>query len=259
MSGGGYDAVVIPTFRDHFSTVAADYADTRPTYPPGLFDWLARQCAAREFAWDCGAGSGQASIELAERFAQVVATDASAAQIAQATPHPRVEYRVAPAERSGLADRCADLVTVAQALHWFDLERFYAEVRRVAKPAAVLAAWTYGPLHVEGDALDALVQRFRADMAPWWPEERRHVENGYRELAFPFERIAAPSFSIDVRWNADRLLGYFRSWSSVVRFRQARALDPVDEIEPSLRAQWGAPSTLRSVRWPLALLAGRVA
>ncbi len=245
-------------FSDHFSSVASAYAQSRPTYPAALFDWVASQCDGREFAWDCGAGSGQASIELAERFARVIATDASAGQLSRASPHARVEYRVAPAERSGLETDCADLVTVAQALHWFDLERFWPEVRRVARRGAFFAAWTYGPLDVEGDEVDALVQRFRGEMAPWWPEERHHVETGYRDIFFPFPRTDAPSFAIDARWSADRLLGYLRSWSSVVRFQQARGVDPVQALEAPLRSAWGEAARERAIRWPITMMCGYV-
>jgi len=245
-------------FSDHFGSVASTYADSRPSYPQALFDWLAGQCARSELAWDCGAGSGQASVALASRFAHVIATDASADQIARAMPHSRVEYRVASAEQSGLDAQCADLIAVAQALHWFELDRFWPEVRRVARRDALFAAWTYGPLHVEGDELDALVQRFRGQIAPWWPEERRHVENGYRDIAFPFARLDAPSLAIDVRWELERLLGYLRSWSSVVRFRHERGVDPVNELEAPLRAAWGASTRERAIRWPLTVLAGFV-
>lgn len=245
-------------FADHFSSVADDYADTRPTYPTALLDWLASLCPRRELAWDCGAGSGQASVELAARFARVIATDASVAQIARAVPHPRVEYRVAPAERSGLDPGSADLVTVAQALHWFDADRFWPEVRRVACSGGLFAAWTYGPLQVDDDGVDALAQRFRGEIAPWWPKERRHVENGYRELSFPFARLDAPAFAIEARWSLERLLGYLRSWSSVVRFRQARGIDPVQPLEPALREAWGASGGERTIRWPITVLAGFV-
>lgn len=245
-------------FSDHFGSVASTYADSRPSYPQALFDWLAGQCARRELAWDCGAGSGQASVALASRFAHVIATDASADQIARAMPHSRVEYRVASAEQSGLDAQCADLIAVAQALHWFELDRFWPEVRRVARRDALFAAWTYGPLHVEGDEIDALVQRFRVQIARWWPEERRHVENGYRDIAFPFARLDTPSLAIDARWELERLLGYLRSWSSVVRCRQERGVDPVNEFEAPLRAAWGASTKERVIRWPLTVLAGFV-
>lgn len=245
-------------FADHFSSVASSYAQARPTYPPALFDWLASHCPVRELAWDCGAGSGQASIELAVRFARVIAIDASAAQIERATRHPRVEYRVATAERSGLDAHCADLIVVAQALHWFDLDRFWPEVRRVARRGALFAAWTYGALRVDGDAADALVQSFRGEAAPWWPEERRHVENGYRELPFPFVRVEAPVFTVEAAWSVDRLLAYLRSWSSVVRMREALGADPVARIEARLRAAWGEDGLERTIRWPLAVHAGFV-
>lgn len=245
-------------FKDHFSTVAQHYADCRPSYPPELFVWLAAQCAARDLAWDCGAGSGQAAMELARHFDRVIATDASAAQIAQAMPHARVEYRVASAEHSGLPNHCADLVTVAQALHWFDLERFYAEVRRVLKPGGVIAVWTYGVQQVESEAVNALVQQFYAEeVGPYWPPERHHVETGYRELAFPFQNIKPPNFAMRQRWNLEQLLGYFRSWSATARYLKERGVDPVGTLEPRLRAVWGAPEGLRTVTWPLALRVGR--
>lgn len=246
------------SFRDHFSPIASGYADSRPGYPAALFDWLASNCAARELAWDCGAGSGQASIALASRFRRVIATDASAGQIAHAPAHPNVEYRVAAAERSGLDAACVDLVTVAQALHWFDLDRFWPEVRRVARREALFAAWTYGPVQVEGVAADALVQGFRRDIAPWWPAQRRHVENGYRELSFPFARRETPAFAIEARWSVDRLLGYLRSGSSVVRFRQSQGVDPVQALESPLREAWGAQDGERAIRWPLTVLCGFV-
>ncbi|HMV52833.1 MAG TPA: class I SAM-dependent methyltransferase [Rhodocyclaceae bacterium] len=247
-------------FSDHFAAVAAQYADSRPRYPDSLFDWLAAQCAPRDLAWDCGAGSGQASIALARHFTRVIATDASAAQIAQAQPDPRVEYRVAPAECSTIDDASADLVIVAQALHWFDLDRFYAEVRRVLRPGGLIAAWSYGVLAVEGAAVNTMVQRFYHDeVGPYWPPERRHVENAYRELRFPFERIAAPDFEMSLHWNLAQLLGYFRSWSATARYIERRGDDPVARLAPQLAAYWGDAGQLREIRWPLALLAGRCA
>ncbi len=243
---------------DHFSAVAAQYAQSRPTYPEELFDWLAQQCAQRSLAWDVGAGNGQASVALAGRFDRVLATDLSEDQIARATPHPRVQYRAAPAHRSGLEAASADLVTVAQALHWFDLDAFYAEVRRVLKRGGLVAAWSYGVLSVEGDAVGPRVDDFYTRVAgPWWPAERRHVENGYAELAFPFEPIAAPRFAIRRRWTLDELLGYVRSWSAVSRMQQATGTDPVALLDERLAPDWGTRDTCRLVTWPIAMHAGR--
>ena len=246
------------TFSDHFAPVASHYADNRPTYPAELFAWLAGQCKEHVFAWDCGAGNGQASTELARYFEHVIATDASETQILQAMPHPKVEYRVASSESSGLDSACADIIVVAQALHWFDLDRFYAEVKRVVKPEGLLAAWSYGVLTVEGGEVNSIVQRFyHEEVGPFWPAERHHVETGYKEIDFPFRRISAPAFTMNVRWNPAQLLGYFRSWSATDRFIKAKGFDPVERIEPELLANWGDVDQARTIEWPLSILLGK--
>ena len=246
-------------FTDHFASVAADYARFRPVYPAALFAWLADLAPARTMAWDCAAGSGQASRDLADHFDQVIATDASAAQIAAAHPYRRVEYRVAPAEASGLSAGTVDLVTVAQALHWFDLDRFYAEVRRVLKPGGVLAVWSYGVLAVAGAAVDERVQTFYRDIVgPYWPPERQLVESGYRTLPFPFAELEAPAFHMETSWSLSELLGYVRSWSATGRFGVERGYDPVTALADELAPLWGAPLEPRIVTWPLALRVGRV-
>jgi ubiquinone/menaquinone biosynthesis C-methylase UbiE len=245
-------------FNDHFATVAQQYANSRPSYPAALFNWLAAQCHERTLAWDCAAGSGQASLGLAEHFTQIIATDASTAQITQAVAHPRIDYRVATAEESGLDKHCVDLVTVAQALHWFDTKRFYAEARRVLKPGGILAAWSYGVLQVEGKEVDAQVQRFYHDeVGPYWPSERHHVETGYRELGFPFSPIATPAFVMQLDWNLEQLLGYFRSWSATAAYVKVHGSDPIEAIAPVLRACWGDPTQRRTITWPLTMLVGR--
>jgi SAM-dependent methyltransferase len=234
--------------EDHFSKQAAAYAAFRPTYPDELFAHLAEVCGGGE-VWDCATGSGQAALGLAEHFARVHATDASAEQIRNAPPHPRVTYSVAPAEASGLAPHSIRLVTVAQALHWFDLDAFYAEVRRVLEPGGRIAIWSYGLMRVTPE-IDALLHRFHdVDVGPYWPEGRWHVVDGYARLAFPFAREEAPEFRMLARWDLPRLVGYLTSWSAV----QRAPGDPVAEIAPELRAAWGAPGTVREVRWPLLL------
>jgi ubiquinone/menaquinone biosynthesis C-methylase UbiE len=246
-------------FTDHFASIASSYAQFRPTYPAALFEWLGSIAACRDIVWDCAAGSGQASIGLADHFVRVIATDASHAQIAAATPHPAVDYRLAPADKSGLPDACVDIVTVAQALHWFDLDAFYAEVRRVSKPTGLVAVWSYGICTVEGPEIDAVVQRFyRGTLGPYWLPERAIVEAGYRTLPFPFEEIAAPPFAMTARWSLPELLGYFSSWSATARFIVSNARDPVPEIGDELAGLWGDPERLRTVTWPLALRVGKV-
>lgn len=249
----------MPQPADHFTAVAAHYAQWRPRYPDELFAWLAGIAPRRGLAWDVGAGSGQASVGLARHFGQVEATDLSARQLESAQAHPRVVYRAARAEESGLASGSVDLVTVAQALHWFDLEPFHAEVRRVLRPGGVIAEWSYGVLEIEGAKVDALVQRFyREAVGPYWPAERRHVEEGYAALPFPFTRLAAPSFAMQVRWDLDALIGYVRSWSSMGRMQAATGVDPLTLLAPALEAAWGPRETRRRVAWPLALRVGRV-
>jgi len=194
---------------------------------------------------------------LASHFARVLATDLSQAQIEQATPHDRIEYRTAPADRSGLPDATADIVTVAQALHWFDLDTFYAEVRRVLKPGGVVAAWSYGVLHVEGEAIEERVSHFyHRVVGPYWPAERRHVESAYRELPFPFEEETSPAFAIRLSWTLDDLLGYCRSWSATSRCQTATGSDPVVALEAELGPVWGERNQRRLVTWPIAMRAG---
>ncbi|HXU92356.1 MAG TPA: class I SAM-dependent methyltransferase [Gallionella sp.] len=247
-------------FKDHFSALSADYAAYRPGYPAVLFEYLSGLVAADARVWDCACGSGQASVPLSERFGEVYATDASAEQIAVAIPHSNVHYSVASAENSGLPDRSVDLVTVAQALHWFDLSRFYAEVRRVLKPGGIVAVWSYGVHHVDDTAIDAHMQDFyRNTIGPYWPPERRLVEEGYRTLDFPFAELQVPPMAMEATWTLLQLLGYLRSWSAVGRYEREKGQDPVAafaafaaEIAPLWHGE-----TCR-INWPLAVRVGRL-
>jgi SAM-dependent methyltransferase len=243
------------TFKDHFSRQAADYAKFRPRYPREMFEYLGAVAPRYKLAWDCGTGNGQAAVQLAEVFDRVIATDASDKQIANAQPHDRVEFRVAPAENSGIESETLDLIMVAQALHWFDLDRFYAEVRRVLKPDGVLAASAYNLLQIE-PAIDEIVNRYYYDVVgPFWPPERALVET-FAELPFPFLEIQMPSFQMTAQWTVEQLLGYFRSWSATQRFMAAKGEDPLEQIRDELRGLWGAPGQSRQVTWPLILRVG---
>ena len=245
-------------FHDHFSGVSSAYAAFRPRYPAALFERLAELAPGRESAWDCGTGSGQAARGLALHFTLVWATDASAAQLAAAAPHQRVHYRVARAEASGLPDRAIDLVTVAQALHWFERPQFYAEVRRVLRPNGVLVAWCYDLMHVTPE-VDAVVHAFYTDtIGDYWPPERALVEKRYETLDFPFDRIDIPPVDLGAEMNLTELAGYMRTWSAVTRFQEAKGHDPVTDVVDVLKPIWGPLETRRRVRWPLAILAGRV-
>lgn len=245
-------------FADHFSAHAAQYARFRPDYPPALFTWLRRIVTQHRLAWDCATGNGQAAVALAEHFDSVVATDGSAAQLAAATPHPRVRYVCATAERSGLRSASADIVTVAQALHWLDLARFYREVNRVVVRGGTIAVWSYGQVRVEPRIDEVVDTLYRETIGSYWPSERAHVDNGYRDLAFPFEPIRSPSFEMARQWTLDQLLGYIGTWSAVQRYRRANGGAELGDFAARLAARWGDPSTTRQVNWPLLVRAGRV-
>ena len=245
-------------YADHFSRLASGYARSRPRYPAELFSYLAGLTPRHELAWDCAAGSGQATVPLAQWFRRVIGTDASEAMLDQAEPHPSVEYRTAPAEQSGLDPASVDLVTVAQALHWFDVDGFYGEVRRVLATGGVLAVWTYGVNHVDLEAADRVLLRFYNDVVgPFWPTERRHVESGYRSLPFPFPEIPAPAFSMQVHWTLAELLAYVRTWSATQRYAEKHQRDPVEQLELLLAPVWGDRVSRRMISWPLSLRVGR--
>jgi SAM-dependent methyltransferase len=244
------------TFKDHFSKQAADYAKFRPSYPHQLFVYLGRIAPRRRHVWDCGTGNGQAAVGLALVFDRVIATDASEKQITNTEQHERIEYRVATAENSGIDSAVIDLIMVAQALHWFELDRFYAEAQRVLKPNGVLAASAYNLLQIE-PAIDEVVNRYYHEVVgAFWPPERKLVEQ-FAHLPFPFHEIDPPKFEMMAHWNLDHLLGYLRTWSSTQRFMAAEGSDPLTQIMDELRAAWGTPKQTRNVIWPLTLRIGR--
>lgn len=246
-------------FHDHFSELAKRYVDFRPHYPKELFDYLAALVPRESLVWDCAAGSGQATVDLAARFAQVIATDGSAQQLASAPRLPNVEYRLALAEQSGLETESINLVTVAQALHWFDHDSFFAELRRVLKPGGLLAVWVYATNRIEGQEVDAIVQDYYSNIVgPYWPPERRMTENGYSTISFPFPPITQlPTFRMEARWTLDQLLGYFSTWSATNRFMKAIGRNPLAPLRDKLAEVWGNPAHPRLVVWPLSVRVAR--
>jgi SAM-dependent methyltransferase len=246
------------TFEDHFSEQAREYAQYRPQYPHELFDYLASIVPGRQLTWDCGTGNGQAACELTRLFERVVATDASPEQIAQATPHERIEYRVARAEEVDLEAGSVDLVTVAMAVHWFDLEPFYQAVRRAAKPGGILAVWMYHLPVIAPEIDQILLHYYENVLAGYWPERFHYLDERYRSLPFPFEELKLPDFEIKVDWELDRLAGFLDSWSGTRRYKNERGQHPLNFIWQGLSEAWGKSGELRSVRWPLSLRVGRV-
>lgn len=246
-----------PPFKDHFSGHADAYRRYRPGYPKPLFDYLAARAPGLGVAWDCATGNGQAARQLAVHFERVIATDASAAQIAAASSGERIEFRCAPAEASGLESGSVDLITVAQALHWFDFEAFHAEARRVLKPGGVVAAWCYG-LFRTTPALDRIVTRFyQEEVGPYWPAERRWIDERYATVPFAFAELPAPQFAMRLEWTLERLLGYMNTWSAVRRYQEDRGYNPLDALRPELERAWPRNQALAAVTWVLHLRVGR--
>ncbi len=246
-----------PGFQDHFSGHAAGYAQFRPVYPAALYDWLEAQTPGHALAWDVATGSGQAAIPLAERYAAVFASEASAEQLRHAPAHPRVTYACEPAEACSLPEASVDLVAVAQALHWFDHPRFFAEVRRVLKPGGLFAAWCYELMHVSA-AVDAAVWHYYEDViGAYWPPQRRLLERGYVDIAIPLPPVGTPHLAMTAQWNYGQFEGYLQTWSATQRARATLGMDPLLAVRPQLLAAWGAPETVHALVFPLAMRAAR--
>lgn len=245
-------------FADHFSQIAPDYATYRPHYPRALFDVIASACTSRQRAWDAACGNGQATLDIAERFDDVVGTDASADQITQAPPHPRITWRVARAEASSLPSSSCDLVTCAQALHWLDIDAFFREVQQVLVPGGVVAVWCYGDVRSTDARIDDIVRRYSHEtVGPYWPPQRRLLDDGYRHIPFPFAEIPAPPLTMNAQWTLAHLLGYIRTWSATNRFMERTRADPVVPLTHELEAVWGDRAMPRELWWKLSLRMGR--
>ncbi len=245
-------------FVDAFSDAAEQYAASRPAYPKALFEALASVAPALNTAWDCGTGNGQAAIGLAALFNTVYATDASVEQIAQAEPHARVQYRVAPAEASSLANESIDLVSIAQALHWFELDSFYAEVHRVTRPNAILAAYGYSWFYLT-PAIDELTNRWLLQpVRTHWSVNNRILWDGYTTIAFPFEEIAAPRLALHLTWTLEQLFEYYLTWSAPRRKLAAEGDGFVRQARNAFEPEWGDPTQRRHVVMPLTIRLGRL-
>jgi len=244
--------------RNWFDRGGKDYARFRPDYPADLAAFLASVSPDRALAVDVGCGNGQLTVPLAAHFDRVIGLDPGEEQIAHAAAHPRIAYGCAHAERLPVASHRADLVTVAQAAHWFDLPRFYGEVRRTAASGGVVALVSYGVLRLEDELGDRFTRFYAQEIGPYWPAERKHVDNGYADMPFRFETITAPRLEIRKAWTLDELLGYISTWSAVRSVREASREDILMRFAEDLALLWGDPAHRREVRWPINMRVGRV-
>ena len=238
------------SFKDHFSSDSQSYSDFRPAYPDELFHYLAAIAPRQNTAWDCATGSGQAASMLANYFNQVIATDASAQQIQHAISRDNIRYEVALAEQSGIATGSVNLITVAQALHWFRLDAFGAEINRVLTDNGILAAWTYNLLSIN-DEIDALTNKLYFDVRDYWDFERSMVEDGYRNVSLPFKQIDTPTFTMSALWALQHLIGYLNTWSAVKAYTTRNGENPVDTMTEELTNIWSAGTALQTVNWRL--------
>ncbi|MEM6916972.1 MAG: class I SAM-dependent methyltransferase [Verrucomicrobiota bacterium] len=241
------------SFKDHFSGHSELYAAARPTYPEELFLWIAGLPKERKVAWDVATGNGQAAIALSHHFSRVIATDASENQIESAPDTPGITFRTEKAESPSLGDSTVDLVTVAQGAHWFDLERFFVSVDRVLKPYGILALWCYEKCTIN-EEVDKLIESYYQSLDPYWPPERKLVEEGYSAIRFPYEETIAPAFQMSISWTASQMLAYLESWSATQKATAALKLDPLEEIRHELLRRWG--NCDQEVIWPVSMRVG---
>jgi ubiquinone/menaquinone biosynthesis C-methylase UbiE len=230
--------------KDNFSSQSSAYAKYRPVYPQELFQFLKEKLDQPDKAWDCGTGNGQVAGELARFFKEVQATDISKQQLENALQHPKVDYSIQPAEKTNFPDSYFDLITVAQAIHWFDFEAFYKEAKRVLKPGGIIAVIGYS-LFKSNAKTDAVILKFYKDIiGPFWDEERRYLDEKYQTIPFPFQEIECPKFEQEYRWTFNQLFGYLNTWSAVKHYEKAKRENPVDLIEKELKAAFGSKNTL---------------
>ncbi len=246
------------SFKDHFSTQSSDYSKYRPDYPQELYDFILSEVKECKTAWDCGTGNGQAAIVLSRYFEKVYATDPSAEQIKNATQKSNIEYRVASAENSTLPDKSVDLITVAQALHWFDFTKFFAEVKRVAKPDAIIAVWSYELCKVDEEIDKVFMHFYHGILENYWAPERKHVENAYSSIPFPFTEVKENVFYMKKQWNLHDFMGYLSTWSAVQKYIKTNGTNPLELVVKDFEKAWINPSAVKEVSFPVTVKTGRI-
>ena len=243
--------------KDLFSTHANIYAAFRPTYPKELYDFIFSKLQAREKAWDCATGNGQVAGYLSDYFQEVFATDISQQQLDNAIKKDNIFYSVSSGEKTVFSDHQFDLITVAQALHWFDRDKFYDEARRVGKDGSLLAIWGYAFLNIQPD-IDKIIMNFYSDVVgQYWDEARRLVEEEYQSLSFPFKEIESPKFNIKTTWTLDHLTGYLESWSATQKYMKVTGHNPLPEVLAKLEQVWKKGDS-KPIRFPVFLKLFRI-
>ncbi len=241
-----------------YSPFAEQYARARPRYPAELFIYLSSLVDRHLLAWDCATGNGQAALELVKHFERVIATDISAEQIAQAAHHPRITYRVARSDQSSIDRTSVDVITVASAVHWFDLNSFYREVERVIRPGGVLAAWSYHVGYVE-PPFDSIFNRFyREILAPYFPRGAKLVDDRYETIALPGKPLEPKEFEVSATMNFGQMTAFIRSWSGTQGYIKERGEDPVNLIIDELHQVWGSRADVHTIHWPLFMKVSRL-
>ena len=245
-------------FKDYFSSQAAEYAKFRPRYPDELFSYLSSITNEHKKAWDCAAGNGQAALSLTDYFDEVIATDASEKQIHNAIPHPKIKYRVAPAENNGIESSSVDLITVATAAHWLNLAKFYEEAKRTLKPEGTLAIWNYARSNVS-EAVDSITDHYIDNIVGSYaaPDFWKGV-NAETDIEFPFDRIKTPEFIIRQNWSFRDYVNYIMTWSPTQNYFKKNNSNPLEHIFDDFKKAWGDENEKKEIIWKLTLKAAKV-
>jgi SAM-dependent methyltransferase len=243
--------------KDNFSAQAKQYAQYRPSYPIAFYDFIFNNVKQTELAWDCATGNGQVAHVLAATFTQVYATDISEKQLANALKRDNITYAIGQAEQTDFESHSFDLITVAQAIHWFNFDKFFAEVKRTLKPGGLFVAVGYGLMQISPALNEVIMQLYESILGQYWDTERKHIEANYATIHFPFELIETPQLEITTTWNFEQLIGYLNTWSALQHYVSANGQNPIKLVFEALKSAWGNDVD-REIHFPLIIKAGRV-